>query len=53
MTSDTAHHHDAPANQEFDEASKKGWELFTKFLTFNTIAAATVLLLIAAMTVWR
>ena len=53
MTSDTAHQHDAQAEQEFDAASKKGWEFFTKFLTFNTIAAALVLLLIGALTVWR
>ncbi|NNM56719.1 hypothetical protein [Acidocella sp.] len=53
MASNTTHQHDAPAEQEFDAASKKGWEHFTKFLTFNTIAVAVVLLLIGAMTVWR
>ncbi len=53
MTSDTAHQHDAQAEQQFDEAAKKGWEFFTKFLTFNTIAVAVALLLIGALTVWR
>lgn len=37
---------------DFDGASQKGWNFFTKFLFVNVVAAAAVLLFIGALTVW-
>lgn len=54
MTSETAHNTNTlPPEMDFDTVSKKGWEGFTKFLTFNTVATALALLFIGALTVWR
>ncbi|HTQ70367.1 MAG TPA: hypothetical protein VMH92_02585 [Acidocella sp.] len=38
---------------DFDSPSKRGWAFFTKFLFWNVVAAAAILILIAALTVWR
>jgi hypothetical protein len=38
---------------DFDSPSRKGWGFFTKFLFWNVASAVFILLLIAALTVWR
>lgn len=42
-----------PAAEEFDNASKKGWEAFTKFLLGNVILAVVALVIVGLLTVWR
>ncbi|MDD2704784.1 MAG: hypothetical protein PHU07_05555 [Acidocella sp.] len=42
-----------PETVDFDASSKHGWEVFTKFLFGNAAAAILLLVLIAALTVWR
>jgi hypothetical protein len=41
------------ATDEFDTASQKGWEFFTKFLATNVIITIAGLLIIGLLTVWR
>lgn len=41
-----------PAQAEFDENAKKGWNFFTKFLLGNVIATAAALIFIGLLTVW-
>jgi hypothetical protein len=38
---------------DFDQPAQKGWNFFSKFLFWNVIAAALILLSIGALTVWR
>jgi hypothetical protein len=37
---------------DFDTPARKGWAFFTKFLLWNIIACAAILILIGLMTVW-
>ncbi len=37
----------------FDQASRKGWDFFTKFLLGNVVVIIGALLVIGAITVWR
>jgi len=41
-----------PAEAEFDTHSKKGWELFTKFLMGNVVFIIAGLVFVAILTVW-
>jgi hypothetical protein len=45
-----------PSNQvseaDIDEAAKKGWAWFTRFLLINLILCVLALLLLGALTVW-
>jgi hypothetical protein len=41
-----------PAAEEFDTASKKGWEFFTKFLFGNVVVTVVALLIVGLLTVW-
>ncbi len=42
-----------PTLEDMDNASKRGWDAFAKFLAGNVALAALVLVLIALLTVWR
>jgi hypothetical protein len=42
-----------PTVEDMDQASKRGWDAFTKFLAGNVALAVLVLVLIALLTVWR
>jgi hypothetical protein len=55
MAGNANHSTDATADIEhidFDTPARKGWAFFTKFLLWNIIACATILILIGLMTVW-
>ena len=41
-----------PPAEEFDNASQKGWEFFTKFLLGNVLVTVAVLLFVGLLTVW-
>ena len=42
-----------PTVEDMDNASKRGWSAFTKFLAGNVALTVLVLVLIALLTVWR
>ena len=42
-----------PTEEDMDEASKRGWDAFVKFLAGNVALAVLGLVLIALLTVWR
>jgi hypothetical protein len=41
-----------PSDEQFAEASKKGWAFFTKFLLGNVIATLAALIFVGLLTVW-
>jgi hypothetical protein len=53
MSSETRPDSINAAEADFDNASKKGWEFFTKFLLTNVIVTAAALIFIGFLTVWR
>ena len=52
MVSETNQDTVLAAADEFDTASQKGWEFFTKFLMANVIVTIVALLVIGLLTVW-
>ena len=48
----TAHPSNPVTDDDFDDAAKKGWAWFTRFLLINVILCAIGLLLVGALTVW-
>jgi len=40
------------AEADFDNAAKKGWAFFTKFLLTNVIVTAVALIIVGFLTVW-
>ena len=42
-----------PTVEDMDNASKKGWDAFTKFLAGNVALTVLALVFIALLTVWR
>jgi hypothetical protein len=56
-TADTAVHHshrpETPAEvEQFDRTAQTGWNFFTRFLLWNVLAIAGILLFIGLFTVW-
>lgn len=39
-------------NIDFDTPARKGWAFFTKFLLWNIISCAAILIFIGLLTVW-
>jgi len=53
MVTETSQGTPLPPEQDFDNASKKGWEFFTKFLLGNVVFTIAALLIVGLLTVWR
>jgi hypothetical protein len=55
ITDTVGHHHrpETPAEiEQFDRTAQTGWNFFTRFLLWNVLAIAAILLLIGVFTVW-
>jgi hypothetical protein len=51
--SESPHRADTPAEiEQFDRTAQTGWKWFTRFLLWNVLACAAILLLIGVFTVW-
>jgi hypothetical protein len=53
MVTETKPDSSLPTLEDMDNASKRGWDAFTKFLAGNVVLTVLVLVLIALLTVWR
>jgi hypothetical protein len=53
MVTETSEGTPLPPEQDFDNAAKKGWEFFTKFLLTNVLVTAAALIFVGLLTVWR
>jgi len=53
VTGESGHRADTPAEiEQFDKVAQTGWKWFTRFLLWNVLACAAILLLIGVFTVW-
>ena len=53
MVTETKPDASLPTLEDMDNASKRGWDAFTKFMAGNVALTVLVLVLIALLTVWR